>query len=92
MPTDVPSVVPPLALASVTSLSVIAPTPEWRMRTLISSVDRRLSACTIASIDPCTSALMTSGNSLVVEACDANMFSRVTGAEVVRLRSSTPWR
>ena len=82
----------PLALARVTSLSVIAPTPEWSTRTLISSVDSRLSAWTIASTEPCTSALITSGNSLVVEAWLANMFSRLIGAEVVRFLSSTLWR
>ena len=65
-----PMIGAPLALARVTSLSVIAPTPECSTRTLISSVDRRLSAWTIASTEPWTSALTTSGNSLVVDACD----------------------
>ena len=60
----------PLAPASVTSLSVIAPTPECSTRTLISSVESRLSALTIASTEPWTSALTTSGNSIVVDACD----------------------
>ena len=82
----------PLAEARVTSLSVIAPTPECRTRTLISSVDRRFSAWTIASTEPCTSALTTSGSSLVVAAWFANIFSRLTGADVVRFRSSTPCR
>jgi hypothetical protein len=53
----------PLADARVTSLSVIAPTPECRTRTLISSVDRRESAWTIASTEPCTSALTKIGSS-----------------------------
>ena len=82
----------PLALARVTSLSVMAPTPELRMRTRTSSVDRRLSALTIASTDPCTSALMTKGTSAIVEACVANMFSMLTGAAVVRFLSRTPLR
>ena len=81
-----------VCVISAASLSVIAPTPEWSTRTLISSVDSRLSAWTMASTEPWTSALITSGNSMVVEAWLANMFSRLTGADVVRLRSSTPWR
>ena len=82
----------PEAEARVTSLSVIAPTPEFKMRTLISSVDRRLSALTIASADPWTSAFTTIGNSIIVEALSANMFSTLIGAEVVRLVSRRPWR
>jgi hypothetical protein len=35
---------------------------------------------------------MTSGNSLAMLEREANMFSMLTGAEVVRLRSSRPWR
>ena len=77
----------PLACAKVTSLSVIAPTPELRMRTLISSVEMRLSALTIASVEPCTSAFTTIGYSIT--ACFAasaeNMFSRLVGACAVRL-------
>ena len=57
----------PVAAARVTSLSVIAPTPECSTRTLISSVEMRLTALTIASTEPCTSALTTSGNSIVVD-------------------------
>ena len=80
------------APARVTSLSVIAPTPEWSTRTLISSVEMRLTALTIASAEPWTSALTTSGNSIVVLDLESNRFSRLTGAEVVRFLSSTPWR
>ena len=82
----------PVDAARVTSLSVIAPTPELSTRTRISSVEMRLTAPTIASVEPWTSARMTSGNSIVVEALDANIFSTLSGAEVVRFLSSTPWR
>ena len=40
------------------------PTPEWMMRAPTSSVPSLSSAPAIASIEPCTSPLMTSGNSL----------------------------
>jgi DNA integrity scanning protein DisA with diadenylate cyclase activity len=82
-----PTIGAPLACASMTSLSVIAPTPELRMRTLISSVEIRLSALTIASVDPCTSAFTTSGYSITVffAASAENMFSMLDGAVVVRL-------
>ena len=82
----------PVEAARVTSLSVIAPTPEWSTRTRISSVEILLTALTIASTEPCTSPLTTIGNSIVVEARLANIFSRLTGAEVVRFLSSTDWR
>ena len=82
----------PVEVASVTSLSVIAPTPELSTRTRISSVEILLTALTIASAEPWTSALITSGNSIVVDALLANIFSSVTGAEVVRFLSSTLWR
>jgi hypothetical protein len=82
----------PLAAARVTSLSVMPPTPECRMRARMSSVEMRFTAATMASAEPCTSALMTRGNSMVVLALVANMFSRFTGALVVRFRSSSPWR
>ena len=67
----------PVEAARVTSLSVIAPTPECSTRTRISSVEILLTALTIASAEPCTSALMTIGNSIVVEARLANIFSRL---------------
>ena len=40
------------------------PTPAWRMRALTSSVPSFSSAPTMASTDPCTSPLISSGNSL----------------------------
>ena len=43
----------------------------------------------MASAEPWTSALITSGNSIVVEALLANIFSRLIGAVVVRFLSST---
>ena len=51
------------ASASITSLSVIAPTPECKIKTLTSSVLIFSKAWTIASEDPWTSALTTSGSS-----------------------------
>ena len=55
---DEPMIGAPDALASVTSVSVIAPTPECRTRTLISSFERLWSAVLIASTEPCTSAFV----------------------------------
>jgi hypothetical protein len=55
------------ASASDTSLSVIPPAPEWTMRARTSSVPSLSSALLIASMEPCTSPLMTSGNSFVPE-------------------------
>ena len=52
------------ASASVTSDSVMPPTPAWMTRAATSSVPSFSSAPTIASTEPCTSPLMTSGNSL----------------------------
>ena len=58
--------------ASVTSDSVMPPTPEWITRAPTSSVPSLSSAPMIASSEPCTSALMMSGNSLRPEvlSCD----------------------
>ena len=47
--------------ASVTSDSVMPPTPEWMTRAATSSVPSASSAWVIASTEPCTSPLMTSG-------------------------------
>ena len=47
--------------ASVTSDSVMPPTPEWMMRAATSSVPSAASAWLIASTEPCTSPLMMSG-------------------------------
>lgn len=46
------------AEASITSDSVMVPTPLWMVLILTLSVERRSSACLTASADPCTSALM----------------------------------
>ena len=46
------------------------PAPEWTMRARTSSVPSLSSAATIASIEPCTSPLMTSGNSLRPLVCE----------------------
>ena len=59
-----PMIAAPEASASVTSDSEMPPTPEWMMRAPTSSVPSFSSAPTIASTEPCTSPLMTSGNSL----------------------------
>ena len=47
------------AAASVTSDSLIAPTPPWMIFTTTSSLDSFTRLCLIASTDPCTSALTT---------------------------------
>ena len=62
----------PEDVASVTSDSVMPPTPEWMIRAPTSSVPSFSSAPTIASSEPCTSVLMISGNSLRPEvlSCD----------------------
>ena len=52
-----------LAAASVTSLSVIAPTPDDSTRTRTSSLPTFSKACTMASADPCTSAFTNTGSS-----------------------------
>ncbi|MCY1240848.1 hypothetical protein D9M72_537160 [compost metagenome] len=52
------------ASASEMSDSVIPPAPECTMRARTSSVPSLSRAPAIASIEPCTSPLMTSGNSL----------------------------
>ena len=49
--------------ASVTSDSVMPPTPECSTRAATSSVPSASSAWVIASTEPCTSPLMTSGKS-----------------------------
>ena len=54
----------PDASASVTSDSEMPPTPECSTRAATSSVPSLSSAPMIASTEPCTSALITSGNSL----------------------------
>ena len=59
-----PMIGAPEASASVTSDSVMPPTPACRTRAATSSVPSLSSAPTIASTEPCTSPLMTSGNSL----------------------------
>src|SRR5213592_4357162 len=51
------------AEASMTSLSLIAPTELWMTFSLTSSVDSRSSASASASTEPCTSALRTSRSS-----------------------------
>ena len=51
------------AAARVTSDSVMAPTPPNRMRTLTSSVPMRSRPAVIASSEPCTSDLSTTGSS-----------------------------
>ncbi|MNY83626.1 hypothetical protein D3C86_2265170 [compost metagenome] len=50
------------AEASVTSDSVMPPTPLIRICADTSSVESLLSEATIASTEPCTSPLMISGN------------------------------
>ena len=52
------------ASARLTSDSVIAPTAACTTLTLTSSVESPPSACTSASCEPCTSALMSSGSNL----------------------------
>ena len=75
----------PLAAAVITSLSVMPPTPDDSTRTLMSAVEMRLTAPTIASTDPCVSALTTIGYSIALGALKlANTFSMSTGAETVR--------
>ena len=59
-----PMIGTPDASASVTSDSVMPPTPEWITRAPTSLVPSFSIAPMIASSEPCTSALMTSGNSL----------------------------
>ncbi len=87
-----PMIGAPDAAASVTSLSVIPPTPECSTRARMSAVEMRLIAAVIASADPCTSALTTIGKEIAWFALDANMFSKSIGAAVVRVRSSRPCR
>jgi hypothetical protein len=87
-----PMIGAPDAAASTTSLSVIAPTPDARIRALMSSVEMRLTALAIASADPLHVRLDDQRELLGLARREANMFSRLTGAEVVRLRSSRPWR
>ena len=83
----------PEAPARVTSLSVMPPTPAWSTRALMSSFEILLTAATIASTEPWTSPLMTSGNSTACFSFSAeNIVSKLAGAEVVRLRSITLWR
>ena len=84
----------PAACARLTSLSVIAPTPECSTFTLISSFEILLSALTIASVEPWTSAFTTTGYSSTVclSLSAENMFSRLAGAEVVRLAVACSWR
>ena len=59
------------------------------MRTLISSVEMRLSALTMASAEPCTSAFTISGNSLrpAVLSCDIICSSVAPGAAFSKLIS-----
>ena len=45
------------AAASITSLSVMPPTPAWMTATFTSSFDSLTSDCFTASAEPCTSAL-----------------------------------
>src|SRR3546814_8710088 len=59
-----PMIGAPDAPASVTSLSVMPPTPECSTRALMSSVEILLIEPTIASTEPCVSALTTSGYSI----------------------------
>jgi hypothetical protein len=82
----------PDALARVTSLSVMPPTPAWSTRALISSVEILLTAETIASTEPCTSPLITSGNSTACFSFSAeNMFSRLPAPRWCAC-GRAPWR
>ena len=47
-----PTMIALLALASITSLSLIAPTPPWITLTLTSSLDSFSSDCLTASTEP----------------------------------------
>ena len=58
-----PIIAEPAPLASITSLSLIAPAPERMIRARTSSVPILSSEATMASVEPCTSALMTNGSS-----------------------------
>ena len=59
---------------------------------MISSVEMRLTALTIASVEPCTSPRMTIGNSMIFDDFVGEHVFQLTGAEVVRFLSSRPWR
>ena len=82
-----------LAAASVTSLSVMPPTAARSTRTRMSSLPSLESEPTIASTDPCASALTTTGYSCACFSLSAeNIDSRLVGAAVVRFLSSTEER
>ena len=74
----------PVALARITSLSVMPPTAECKTRTATSSVEIFSSEPTIASSEPCTSDLTTTGSSLAMPAaiCE-NICSSVPRAPAV---------
>ena len=56
------------ALARDTSDSLIAPTPPWITLTITSSLESLVRLCFTASTEPCTSALMMMGSSLMLPA------------------------
>ena len=79
--------------ASVTSDSVMPPTPACRMRAATSSVPSFSSEPRMASSEPCTSALMTSGNSLrpAVLSCDIICSSEPRMPEIEAAAFSRFW-
>ena len=53
------------AAASMTSLSLMAPTAPWMTRTRTSSLESFSSDCLTASTEPCTSPLTMMGSSFI---------------------------
>ena len=88
------------AEASMTSVSVIAPTPPWMQRTRTSSLESFSSDCRTASTEPCTSALMMRFRSLIWPAeiwlnrssSEAFCWFLISAARSLSLRSSATWR
>lgn len=86
--------------ASMTSVSVIAPTPPWIVRTRTSSLDSFSSDWRTASTEPCTSALMIRFRSLIWPAeiwlnrSSSVVFcwSLISARRSLSLRSSATWR
>ena len=70
---------------------VVANKEGWT-RALMSSFDKLLSAVTIASDEPCTSAFTTTGNSTIVLVRLANIASRLGGPVTVRFSVAFSWR
>ncbi len=62
-------------LASSTSLSLMAPAWAWMMRARTSSVEILSNELTMASEEPCTSALITSGSSETRLSCSLAIIS-----------------